>query len=200
MTAPFASVMEDPRRITYVQHDGGTLLAGGYMLTQWRVDGDGEYGMAKYPPGYVGGTVAVPHTITGGSELVSEENGVRWIQDIDHPAGARLNPDGSIVDEASYDTRVAGWEISFYKKGTHRLCVNGVNAFGRRNYELLGKVYYKGPADVVIHKGGIFVLVRGGVAGIEVPEYPHVIYSPDSERTVALSDGGRGVSIWKEET
>lgn len=192
MSSPYAHLLNDDqraRRVITSDPISGTVIPGGFLLGEWRCN-SGDYHDVVFPPGYGGGQAAIPHYASGGSEIVSETDGVRWMQDRDHPIGALMNADGSLSNDV-YLHRTEGRSRIFFFDNTYKVCVNAVNAFGMRTNEQLGYSYEYGSKTIPIPKGGIFVLIDGSGSRV------HIVHAESGDCAYDLNAGHYGVMVWK---
>jgi len=196
MTTEFTPLLDnDPRAREWLEP--GVCYAGArFKIWQW-IGNEGNFFDLVFPKNSkLENLPSCPLFVSGGCDAISEDLGVWFGFDADHPRGARFLSDGSL-DSAEYLDR-SGRQRFFLKNGTNRLCIVPVDAFGGKSLESIDYAYMNGPCDVTIPQDGIFVLSEGAIeiGGTRIIP-PGVVEANSSMIEFHLPVAMRGIVVWK---
>jgi hypothetical protein len=169
----------------------------GFQITEF-VGGEGDYWDVKFPESSI---LTMPYFSLfprGGMEAVSEIDGIWYMADKDHPYSVKLNPDGSPSSEPHY-IRLAGRTRMFFKEDTHRLCIYPINGLGEPAMDLIEFKHVRGPSDILLPKGSMFVVASGEVLvdGRNVVG-PNVVHVKTRDNVPArMMEHSYGAIAWK---
>jgi hypothetical protein len=168
----------------------------GYQITELSGD-EGAYWDVVFPEASVRELPYFNLCVSGSLECLNEIDGVWYYNDTDHPLSVVLGQDGKPTDKI-HEVRSPGITRMFFGSNTRRLCVYPVDSFGQASAEPIGFEHFRGPADLVLPRGAIFIISNGSMLanGMEV-QSPNVLYAKTTDVRISLPANAYGGMSWK---